>query len=186
MSFNIPIQRISRVHSSRLVTRYTHAIFTGMTPRWCASAIPTKQRNRNEVSKVRKKNDSVVNFLILNSVTQQIIELTKEYSQIKGTKVSFLKVFQSDQLHRTARKQIKNTRLLSACLFGCLYVYFLGWKQLSFTSKVFMLVWGGGNRIKVQRHGIWFFLTQHNFFSENCNRFATKLLLKRENIPLWT
>lgn len=70
---------------------------------------------------------SVGNFLILNSVTQQIIELTKEYSQIKDTKVSFLEVFQSNQLRRTARKQIKKKqRLLSACLFVCLYVYFLG------------------------------------------------------------
>ena len=102
--------------------------------------------------------DSLVNFRILNSVTRQIVSLTKEYSQIKGTEVSFLEVFQSDQLHRTA-KQIKGKRLFSACLFVCLYVL-LRWKQLSFTRKVFVLVWDGGNRIKVKRHGIWFFLTQ--------------------------
>ena len=65
--------------------------------------------------------DSLVNFRILNSVTRQIVSLTKEYSQIKGTEVSFLEVFQSDQLHRTA-KQIKGKRLFSACLFVCLYV----------------------------------------------------------------
>ena len=61
----------------------------------------------------------MVNFLILNSVTQQleVTELTKEYSQIKGTEVSFLEVFQSGQLHRTARKQIRSKRLLSVCLF---------------------------------------------------------------------
>ena len=80
--------------------------------------------------------ESVGNFLILNSVTQKIIiiELTKEYSQIKGTKVSFLEVFQSDQLHHTARKQIKSKRSLSACLFVCLL--FIFWGENNFLFRV--------------------------------------------------
>jgi len=106
----------------------------------------------------------MVNYLILYSVTQPIMELTKEYSQIKGTKVSFLEVFQSCQLHRTARKQIKSKGLLEnnflllvqySSLFGTVTILKRNIPLWTYISKNFALSLEGKLRCwpaKQKRH----------------------------------
>ena len=78
-----------------------------------------------------KSNQSVHGFWICtvkktnNSSHQHIgtekYSLTKEYSQIKDTKVWFHEVFQWDQLHHTARKDIQSN-MLFIVLITCNYL----------------------------------------------------------------
>ena len=81
-------------------------------------------------------------------------------------------------------KKTNKKQEINACRSLGLFAYFLGRKQLPLTSRIFMLVWDGGCRMKLNRRRIWFFPMKHNFFSEDNDRFTTTFLLKRENIPL--
>lgn len=88
---------------------------------WEEKNIDKMKSNTHNVGKHRQDKrgdniDIVENELILFSVEHHILELTRGYSQIKGTMVSFLEVFRLGQLHHTARKRIHSKTCLSTTM----------------------------------------------------------------------